>query len=87
MLPAVVRVVCSERGRSERACAWGEHGVDYVGDRGQLIIIRLSDRKISRGRADGTTGSAGLEAESGTGERNHRWGDPAGTCVRRRVRG
>jgi hypothetical protein len=26
--------------------ARGEHGVDYVGDRGQLIIIRISDQKL-----------------------------------------
>jgi hypothetical protein len=32
MLPAVVRVWCAERGRSERACAQGEHGVNYGGD-------------------------------------------------------
>jgi hypothetical protein len=46
MLPAVLLVGCSERGRSERACARGEHGVNYVGDRGQLIIVRFSDQKL-----------------------------------------
>lgn len=29
MLPAIMAVVCSERGRSERAGARGEHGVNY----------------------------------------------------------
>ena len=29
MLPAIVVAVCSERGRSERAVARGEHGVNY----------------------------------------------------------
>ena len=46
MLPVSVLVVCPERGRSERACERGEHGVNYVGDRGQLIIIRFSDQKL-----------------------------------------
>ena len=63
MLPTIVAVVCSERGRSERAGARGEHGADY-GDIDGLPAAAvdgwlLSDQELMEirrcrdGRADG----------------------------------
>jgi hypothetical protein len=41
ILPAIVLVACSERGRSERAGARSEHGTNYVGVGGRRRGRRL----------------------------------------------